>query len=160
MSSYSFESFAELSDIDFSESIIWVLYADKIPPHIGFSTKQTFFSLKVSGKDENLKTESVLELINRKKIPSLLIQISTKTSVESMQKVYSLYQNADSNTTCLHPIKDLVEQEARQLSDLLEKITPEIKTVAGCYLPVGYSALPSYSFQDIQSYIQDLSNDF
>lgn len=160
MSEYIFDSFVDLREIDFSKSIIWVFYADKIPPHIGFSTKNVFFSLKVSGKDENLNAEQVLELIHRKKIPSLLIQTSFQTTIDKLKSVYAMYQKADSNTTCLNPIKDLLKQsESQQLSTLLSKITTEITKIAGCYLPENYNALPTYSLEDIHSYIQQLSNE-
>ena len=48
--------------------ILWVLHADKIPPHIGLSKNDQFYSLKVSGKDEGLPVRNVLQIIEKKNI--------------------------------------------------------------------------------------------
>lgn len=160
MFSYSFGHIAGIHQIDFSKSIIWVFHADKIPPHIGFSTKNTFFSLKVSGKDEQLNAESVLELIQRKKIPALFIQLSTNIQLNELKDVYIPFEHAISGSvTCLTPIRNLLERpEANQLSDLLNQMTDDIEIIAGSHLPDNYNSLPSYSIEEIYSYIQELSN--
>lgn len=160
MSEYSFEHIVEISEVDFSGNIIWVFYADKIPPHIGFSSKHAFFSLKVSGKDEQLNTQHVLELIQRKKIPSLFIQLDEKKSLEDVQIAYKQFERVVSGSiTCLTPIQNLLHhQEARQLSDLLHRVNDKIVKVAGTSLPQDYNTLPSYSVDDIHSYIQQLSS--
>lgn len=160
MSSYSFEHIAGSSEIDFSNNVIWVFHADKIPPHIGFSAEQLFYSLKVSGKDEHLSTQSVSELIQRKKIPTLFIQLRSNKSLEDVQTAYEQFERAVfGSITCLTPIRNVFSQpEARQLSELLHRLEDQIEKVAGLYLPPGYKALPSYSIDDIHSYIQQLSS--
>ncbi len=160
MSSYTFNHIGTTPEIDFSRNIIWVFYATKIPPHIGFSTQNVFYSLKVSGKDDGLTTRNVLELIHRKQIPSLFIQLNTGKSVKELQNAYHAFESAVyGETTCLTPIQQLLGQpEASQLSHLLSRIEARIEKVAGIYLPEDYTALPSYSVKDIQSYIQQLSH--
>lgn len=160
MYSYTFSHIGTISEIDFSQNIIWVFYATKIPPHIGFSTKNVFYSLKVSGKDDALTTRNVLELIHRKQIPSLFIQLNTGKSVKELRNAYHAFETAVyGKTTCLSPIQQLLGQpEAFQLSHLLSQVETRIEKVAGIYLPENYTALPSYSVKDIQSYIQQLSH--
>ncbi|NBR15845.1 MAG: hypothetical protein EBU01_14895, partial [Crocinitomicaceae bacterium] len=38
---------------------LWILHADKIPPHIGISIDGQYFSLKAKGKDENISDKSI-----------------------------------------------------------------------------------------------------
>lgn len=160
MYSFSFNHIADASEIDFSKSVIWVFYADKTPPHIGFSVQNTFFSLKVSGKDEQLNAQNVLELINRKKIPALFIQLSSEITLSETENTYQDYECAVVGiSTCLTPIKNLLHQkEATQLSDLLHRMNSEITQVSGVHLPENYNALPSYSVDEIDLYIRQLSN--
>lgn len=160
MFSYTFRHISQSSEIDFSKNVIWVFNADKAPPHIGFSANNTFFSLKVSGKDEGLHTDNVLELIQRKKIPALLIQLADIRLLETVKSEYDLFECAVSESiTCLNPIRNLLNQpEATQLSDLLNRIESNIQLVAGLNLPDDYRTLPSYSTDEIHSYIRQLSN--
>lgn len=160
MFSYTFRHIDQSSEIDFSRNVIWVLHADKAPPHIGFSSENTFFSLKVSGKDEGLNTDNVLELIQRKKIPTLLIQLTEIRSSEDVKSEYDLFERAVfGSITCLNPIRNLLNQpEATQLSDLLSRIETTIQIVAGLNLPNEYKTLPSYSTNEIHSYIKQLSS--
>lgn len=160
MFSYTFKHIGQSSDIDFSKNVIWVFHADKIPPHIGFSVAHTFFSLKVSGKDEGLTTNHVLELIQRKKIPALLIQLTDIYSLEDVKAAYDLFECAVfGSVTCLNPIRNLLDQpEATQLSDLLNRVEANIRLVSGLNLPDNYKNLPSYSTHHIHSYIKQLSS--
>ena len=160
MYSYTFHHIGTLSELDFSRNIIWVFHATKIPPHIGFSAENTFYSLKVSGKDEALNGQNVLDLIRRRGIPSLLVQLNTDQPVEELHNAYSTFATAVyGQTTCLTPIRNLLGQpEALQLSDLLFRMNDRIEKVAGIHLPEDYMALPSYSMEDIQMYIHQLSN--
>lgn len=159
MFSYTFQHIGQVSEIDFSKNVIWVLHADKIPPHIGFSANNTFFSLKVSGKDENLNVQNVLGLIHRKKIPTLFIELNSAVSLQNIINRYSEYERATDVSTCLTPIKILLDEpQSVQLSDLLNRIENRIRRIAGIYLPENYTALPSYSTDEIHSYIKQLSN--
>lgn len=160
MFSYTFRHIGQSSEIDFSKNVIWVLHADKIPPHIGFSADNTFFSLKVSGKDEGLHTDNVLELIQRKRIPTLLIQLADIRLLETVKSEYDLFECAVfGSITCLNPIRNLLSQpEATQLSDLLNRIENNIRRVGGVNLPDNYKTLPSYSTDEIHSYIRQLSS--
>lgn len=159
MYSFTFEHIASIREIDFSQNLIWVLHADKTPPHIGFSADQLFYSLKANGKDEAIPVRKMTELINRKKIPTLLIQLKSRLESEIVNTVFSTYQTAEfGKTTCLTPITQLLQQsEVNQLSELLTSIQPEISIVAGTHLPEKYTMLPSYSLEDIHDYIQQLT---
>jgi uncharacterized protein YfaS (alpha-2-macroglobulin family) len=160
VSNYTFKHIGQSSEIDFSKSVIWVMYADKIPPHIGFSSNNSFFSLKVSGKDEGLNANNVLELIQRKRIPTLLIQLMDFYSLEDVKSEYDSFKSAVfGSITCLNPIRNILNQpEATQLSDLLNRIEDNIQRIGSLNLSDNYKALPSYSPKEIHSYIKQLSN--
>lgn len=159
MYSYTFKHIGNPSEIDFSTSVIWVFHADKIPPHIGFSSENRFYSLKVSGKDEQLSVQHVLELIHRKKIPALFIQLKSFISLAEAEHAYRQYERAVyGSVTCLTPIREMLHQpDAHQLSDLLNRIDHAIERTAGINLPKNYTALPVYSIDEIYSYISELS---
>lgn len=159
MYSYTFKHIDTLSAIDFSNSVIWVFHADQIPPHIGFSSENKFYSLKVSGKDEQLDVQHVLELIHRKNIPSLFIRLQSFIPLTEVENVYKHVERAVyGSVTCLTPIKELLQQpDVQQLSELLYQIDQEIQTTAGVNLPENYTALPVYSIDEIYSYISELS---
>lgn len=156
MSEYTFQHIEALSTIDFSKNVLWIFHADKIPPHIGFSIEHTFFSLKVSGKDDKLPVSNPLKLIHKGTIPSVFIQLNSTVDYEEVQREFSQYEKAIlGETTCLTPIKKLLHQpQVKQLSELLLAIEPQIEKVAGINLPENYTSLPLYSVKDIQQYIQ------
>ncbi len=159
MSSFYFQNIKPASEINFSATIIWIFNADKIPPHIGFSTNGKYFSLKVSGKDENIDTNTIFELISRKRIPTIFIQLNQTITIEALSEAYSQFDKAIAGkTTCLTPIKNLVHSpNVKQLSELLNQNKELIINTFGINLPLNYTNLPSYSVNDIDNYIQKLS---
>ena len=66
---YSTDSFQS------EKAYLWVWHADKIPPHLGLSTQSRYYSLKSNGKDQNVCFEKVIQLIDRKKIKTLAIEL-------------------------------------------------------------------------------------
>jgi hypothetical protein len=142
---------------------LWVFHADKIPPHIGCSIDGMYFSLKVGGKDTALKSAKVLQLIDSKKIPALLIKVDSEISLESLFQQYQCYDKVETEkNTCLSPIIDLFNCKSTvcKFSELLKYLTErsKIETVFGLNLPQGYSCLPTYSKEDIDIRLRKLEN--
>jgi len=156
--SYSFPTLKHYRDIHFKETVIWVLYATKKPPHIGISTENYFFSLKISGKDENILCDKLITQIHKKSIPTVFIQLKTVVLLANLQGVFkSCAQIELGKTTCLSPIKTcLCEPQVQQLSDLLYRIEAQIEQTAGVYLPETYTQLPAYCPADIATRISDM----
>lgn len=157
----------DFADIDYSHSFdfkaksyLWIWHANKIPPHIGISTHNSYFSLKVSGKDAALPCERTLVKAQKKNIALLLIELDTNYSLDQLEEVYQNYSAATPFVaTCLTPIVQLLGlHEVNQLSEMLHKLAENntLGKVYGLNLPDGYSALPDYSPSDIQFRLKHL----
>lgn len=158
MFSYQFTHIGDFNQVDFNKPVIWVLNATKTPPHIGLSIENKYFSLKANGKDESIDIKNIIDLVDRKQIPTLFIELDLHLSLNEVEKSYQKFNKAGENqSTCLSPISQLVDaSSARQLSELLQQIDGKITRVAGLNLPQDYQALPSYSIETIHQHIEDL----
>jgi hypothetical protein len=141
---------------------LWIWYADKIPPHIGCSGEGKYFSLKVSGMDLGIPVEKVFDIVQRKKIVFLMIDLEMNFTAEKLHQHFRRYKKAGINgPTCLTPICDLVSSpsDIGQLSSLLKwlKDRGEIVRIQGVNLPANYSGLPVYGKQEIQERLEKLS---
>ena len=143
------------SEFNSNELTIWVLHADKTPPHIGISIKEYFYSLKINGKDEGLAIPSLLQLIVKKQIPTLAISLNTPMKNEQIKSVFSTFgSKIGSNETCLSPIVKLLTPQLNDLIliELLSELDKkeQIKSVYGFNLPQGYVGIPNYTRETIQ----------
>lgn len=103
---------------------IWVFHADKVPPHIGISQDQSFYSLKSSGVDLGLNTSKVLWLLRNKRIPSFLIHLKDSSIKNEIPKVFQSFNKTEAGkVTCLSPIKVILDMLSPQkLSELLAEM--------------------------------------
>lgn len=166
MSDYTFGHIENWKDEEVLKKgfYLWVWYADKIPPHIGCSIDGNYYSLKVNGKDEGLQAEKVLNIIRRKNILTLLIELNTETELRKVQEVFSGYDHARSDaSTCLTPMIQLLgleKQAVHQLAALLKYLESNhnLGKVFGLNLTEGYSGIPEYGTDDIQNRLRKLEN--
>lgn len=163
MSSFLFQEIILSSNYDFeNKSYLWIWHANKIPPHIGISSKGAYFSLKVSGKDIGLPCDRTLKKAISKKICLVLVELKSTIELNNLKNAFDLYENASpTSSTCLSPIKKcLNEPGIQQLSELLESLTlkGEISAVFGINIPENYSSLPDYSIEEIQNRLLLLSH--
>ena len=110
MSNWLLDKLANPSlEVNENSLMIWVLHADKKPPHIGISIEAKFFSLKINGKDEDFPISSLIHLIHKKRIPTLRIQISRDENYEEIKRIFSNYgSKIKTPETCLSPITELL----------------------------------------------------
>jgi hypothetical protein len=144
--------------VNLNELTIWVLHADKTPPHIGLSIENAFFSLKINGKDEALELNSLLSLINKKKLPTLAIVLQSPLDKAQVKNVFASYgPRIQYPETCLSPIVRLLSptQSELILIELLQELdkNQQIKKVYGFHLPIAYQGIPSYTKEIIQQRI-------
>ncbi len=141
---------------------LWIWYADKIPPHIGFSIEGSYYSLKYNGKDFGLYYEKALQVIHSRRIPSVFIQLNGLISKNDVLKSYSIYSSAkEGEATCLTPLLFLFNfPKCHKLSELLNCLVEEnsINYVSGVYLPEGYRGISSYGVEEIQNRLRSLEN--
>jgi hypothetical protein len=159
MSKWLFEKYV-LNDLYVSsdELTIWVLHADKAPPHIGISSEKRFYSLKINGKDEGLEIKSLLNLIQKKAIPTLAITLTKKLKEVELKKIFNSFSSKiKRQQTCLSPIVEILKPQLKDLIlvELLEELNKnqEINSVYGFNLPAGYQGIPSYTRETIQQRI-------
>jgi len=162
MSSYIFQSIIRDQKVSFTNKLfLWIWHADKIPPHIGVSLDDKYFSLKVSGKDNGLECSKTLNLALSKGIPLLLVELKSNLSINEISFEFDKYPQAKvGKTTCLTPICTILNHpKANQLSELLISCETEILNVKGFKLPANYSQLKNYTACDIQKRLQLLTNE-
>jgi hypothetical protein len=152
-----------LETFDVNRTLLWILHADKIPPHIGISSYGSYFSLKVNGKDEDLPVKKLLALIQNKKMSVVIIQLLNTLSLDDLKEKFNNFQKAeDLTTTCLTPIKELLTYETNvlKLKDLLETLheNGEIKEVFGLNLKKTFKGIPFYTTEQIQKRLELLKH--
>lgn len=162
---YSFEisTVKELQLEDVKQGIfLWILHADKIPPHIGISKNGFYYSLKVSGKDAHFPVEKLIALLNRKKIASLVIKSSENSiRVKQLATVFDKYQSIENDqNTCLSPISEIYFSEPKDLilSELLNLLNEAgvLEEIFGINLPSSYGGILFYERNDIQNRLNHL----
>jgi hypothetical protein len=145
------------------KTLIWILHADKIPPHIGISAQGQFFSLKVSGKDEFFPINKLSELLVSKKIATVLIELECRISLQEIAEKFGEFSQAvDLQSSCLVPIKELVltNEKVNQLKELLEILKKKglINRVFGLNLNPSYQGIPHYSTDEIKFRLEKLKH--
>tara|TARA_R110002072_G_scaffold302976_1_gene490555 strand:+ start:3445 stop:3948 length:504 start_codon:yes stop_codon:yes gene_type:complete len=143
------------ADISTERLLLWVWHADKIPPHIGISFDNEYFSLKANGKDENLPLENILSLISRKNIKTLCFELDSSIKKRTIMDVFSQYkQTIPFQITCLDPIKKVLEIPfARKLTDLLDVLYSNglVIRVIGFSIDEKFQGIRQYSEGDINT---------
>ncbi len=139
---------------------IWVIHADKIPPHIGISTEGLFYSLKSGGKDERLPTSKLLNILDKKKITVLVVELKSNIQIESIELVFKKYQRTEhGKVTCLAPLKEILKSPyADKVMHLIAELgeSEQIKTIHSLNLPDDYNGIPPYDISDIHKRLKFL----
>ena len=156
----------QISSFDINDfkgnSFIWVFNADKRPPHIGFSSDLSFYSLKVNSIDDDISLSRVFDLITKKEIPTLVFGIKQFVSVEELNSEYKKYADGiNEGESCLFPINHLLmKREDGLLHDLITSldIDNEIKNIFGRFLPSDFQWIPLYDQKIVQCKIKELRN--
>jgi hypothetical protein len=164
MPSYQFSSISELSDVTILSNglFLCVLHANKIPPHIGLSINGLYYSLKAKGKDIALPVNEVFKVIERKKIATLFIGLTSEVSKLEIEKVFSEFDKAIAyQSSCLSPLKQLFKMDngVQKLSDFLHEIEERqlINKVYGFCISSEYSQIPDYDLKEIHDRLEKLN---
>lgn len=162
MPSYIFPEIQKATSLNFAnDSFIWIWHADKIPPHIGLSTQNSYYSLKFSGKDNGLNCTAVWDLAVKKEIAIVLVKLNQTLELDIIKSKFEVFEITEPNsTTCLAPISSILNFECNQLSELLEELSNNelIHSYLGNNLPNGYNQLRDYSPNDITNRLKLLAN--
>ena len=122
---FTFEKFRRSNTISpNSDALLWVFHVDKIPPHVGLSQDDVFFSLKTNGRDE-LPVEVLAQIVKNKRIKCIILNIKFNLNLQNTRDVFSRYDRAiSSKISCLTPIKEVLKVPGtiQKLSDLLNHL--------------------------------------
>ena len=161
MASFTFENIVrETPSFDSNEVYIWTWNADKIPPHLGFSSGKSYLSLTYRGV-ENFQVSAMLRKAKRLNVPVVFVKLKAEIEPDKLLKAFESYERAKpGGATCLSPIKEILHApgEVIQLSLLLQFLEKQqqIESVFGLNLPDDYTGLPEYGWQDIVKRIETL----
>lgn len=156
------EAFSE-ENLRNSNLLLWVWYADKIPPHIGCSINGFYFSLKANGRDFMIPVHKVEKIVQKKSIPFLLIETNMVFDLPELENAYNKYFQASAHgVSCLRPILDLIKtpSEIEYLKHLIHHLesTERIKHIFGINLNADYSGLKEYGQLEIMDRLRKLSH--
>jgi hypothetical protein len=155
-------------DVDFSPRIdsfsgihLWIIHADKTPPHIGFSIDNHYFSLKANGKDNGISIDSILQIIQKKKIGTVLVKLNCDVTFQETKLAFDVFDSAKClNSSCLVPIRNVLKapNSISKLSELLHFLETQnmIYSVFGLHLSNDYKGIKSYTTTEIQQRIEKL----
>lgn len=152
------------TSIEPTSVLLWVLHADKIPPHIGISVKGNYFSLKANGKDDMLPISKIKETIEKKKITTLCFELADSIELENVCTSFGQYSRTiPEKITCLKPINEILKLEScKQLTESLTALydNNRISRVIGFNINSDFEGIKQYEIDDIHARLQQLKNKF
>jgi len=90
-----------------------IFHADKKPPHVGLVWNLRYFSLTVKGKEVDLPFEEKLQLIEKRKIPCLILELrAPKEHTELQNQLVNIFEASSplsDKISCLAPISNFFE---------------------------------------------------
>ena len=158
---YLFNSFSiDVKPENWDSSFIWIIHSNKIPPHIGFSLDDSYFSLKATGSDFNLPVNRVFNSLKVKKCEFILVEVLIERSLNQVQETFEkspdLFQQ---NNSCLTPILSLFDIDSQLiLPDLLRVLekNQHISSIFAFNVAESKLGIKQYSQSDIEDRIEKL----
>jgi hypothetical protein len=153
---------SSIADFPNDKGLLYIFHANKIPPHIGWSVKDRFYSLKATGADIGLDTVKINHIILRKEIPTLIVALSDVIIEEELtNQVFSSYgEGLQQGKTCLNPIDEVLFSQIKheKIGDLLKTLFDnQINLIFyGVNLPLSFNGIFNYSKNDIEKRIIEL----
>lgn len=151
-----------ITDFPINQGIIYIFHANKIPPHIGWSQNNQFYSLKATGVDIGLDTFKINHVILKKQIPTLIVALSDiDFDNRSTDQLFSRYgKGLEAGKTCLNPIDQVLFKQVKheKIGDLLQSLFDIKKNLIfyGVNLPESFEGILNYSKNDIEKRILQL----
>lgn len=100
----------EFGDIKPERLYLIIFHADKKPPHLGLIWNKLYFSLTIKGSEIEIPIDEKLEIINKRKIPCLFVEIKTREEssflLKELNEVFNSYPPLTNKTSCLEPIAE------------------------------------------------------
>lgn len=155
--------FKEVKEFFLTKSVVCVIHADKIPPHLGLISEGLFFSAKANSADVKIPLTQLLYLFQSKSIPVLFYQLNSKYNwtIDFLSGVFSGYRQGLKDTqTCLTPILEIIRpnMKCEVVTDLIGYLEKEkgIEEVYGMNLSPSFKGIPIYNRDEIEQRINYL----
>lgn len=165
MYSFHVDGWKSFTEEEINQGIyLWVIHADKIPPHIGISKNGAYYSLKVSGKDEHIAVNTLRGLLDAKKIPTLILKTSENSiRYQQLSEVFDTYTSAEAGRfTCLTPITQIYFSEPQDLilAELLNLLNEAgvLEEIYGLNLSDDFGGIKDYERTQIQQRLEYLND--
>lgn len=147
---------------------IILFHVDKIPPHLGLVVDEKYYSITIKEVELGLNVNKMVDLIKRKKIPTIIIEVDDKA--KNVSKFYSKYNSLkEESITCLTPIKEYFSvsnsfnsTDIKVIFDLLDTLVEKNKVIQTFELNLshviheGKYAMKKYSFHQLNEQINKL----
>jgi hypothetical protein len=141
---------------------LWVIHANKIPPHLGISIGTLFYSLKANGKAQALSVDKIIPILERKHVTTVFYELKKGIEIVEPETVFSTFETTiPGEVTCLEPIKAIFgNKDATWLKELLSFLEgrESLRAAYGWHLPHGFSGIPDYNPADIHNRLRELDN--
>ncbi len=153
---------SKIADFPNHKGLLYIFHANKIPPHIGWSVRDKFYSLKATGADIGLDTFKINHIILKKEIPTLIVQLSdVPLNEKNIIDIFSKYgEGLQQGKTCLNPIDEVLFGQVKheKIGDLLKTLFDnQINLIFyGVNLPLTFKGIFNYSKNDIEKRIIEL----
>lgn len=162
-SDFEFCHLEDYNYINFEKSLLWIINVKSIPPHIGISSQNKFFSLKHNGKDEGRDTNFLLSKMIKNGIPVVFSELKMKIELSKIKTCFSDYTRADQiQNSCLKPILDVLNLSGKhqKISDLLRFLSAsnQITNFYSLNIPTDKVSIPYYSIEKISETLRKLSH--
>jgi hypothetical protein len=140
---------------------LWIWNPDKVPPHIGISVGQHYFSLTYREAEIQRNVAAMVRKAKRSGIPLVLADLSDVCLKSDLTAAFQQYERAGSDgVTCLTPVKEVigVADNVKQLSELLMELEQRgnMKPVFAVHLTSAYQGIPHYTVSEIMQRIEQL----
>lgn len=162
----------EFGEIKPDKLYLIIIHADKKPPHLGIIWNQLYFSLTVKGSEVEIPVEEKLDILNKRKIPCLLVEIKAPEEsnffLNELTEIFNSYPPLTNKTSCLEPIAEFfykilqLKTEAPLLHGMIEALQKQHLLIESFSLHLKLTnnktfELPAYDANIISERINRLS---
>jgi hypothetical protein len=140
-----------------------VIHCNKRPPHLGLLVDGHFYSAKSQGKDLGIHVNSLLDLLLKKKIATLFIELRDYHGRGDIHEYFKDFPyELIGQQTCLTPIVDWLQvpSDLNNIGEFLRFLEHQ-KKIARLFvvnLPDNYYGIPFYTNEDIRQRIEYLKH--
>ena len=132
--------------------VLWVWNPSQKSPHLGISLDGKYFSLKRTGKQEEVDIQVLSAHIKRKKNSVLFVELTSTLTLSYIKETFAKFTSCDADyCSCSKPIFELLDirKENGILFDILNIQKDSIISLKGIGLDDCFEGVPDYTYDDV-----------